>query len=68
MALVHRGAGAAREAAVVNGIANTRKSMSLPQSRHNVGTCSETSSHAPCKGTFGHSRLSSLGHCGLVLG
>ena len=31
------------------------------------GNLSETSSHATCQGTFGHSRLSSLSHCGLSL-
>ena len=31
-----------------------------------VGTCWETSSHATCQGTFCHSRLSLLGHCGLI--
>ena len=32
-----------------------------------VGTYPETRSHATCHGTFGHSRLSSLSHCGLIL-
>ena len=32
----------------------------MPQSRHSAGTYPETSSHATCQGTFGHSRLSSL--------
>ena len=27
----------------------------------------ETSSHANCQGTLGHSRLRSLSHCGLIL-
>ena len=39
----------------------------MPLSRHSVGTFPETSSHAACQGTFGHSRLSSLSHCGLIL-
>ena len=39
--------------------------MSL--SRHSVGTYQETSSHATRQGTLGHSRLSSLSHCGLIL-
>ena len=39
--------------------------MSL--SRHSVGTYPETSSHATCQGTLGHSRLSSMSHCGLIL-
>ena len=36
-------------------------------SRHSVGTYPETSSHATCQETFGHSRLSSQSHCGLIL-
>ena len=36
-------------------------------SRQSVGTYPETSSHEPCQGTFGHSCLGSLGHCGLIL-
>ena len=39
----------------------------MPLSGHSVGTFLETSSHATCQGTFGHSHLSSLSHCGLVL-
>ena len=39
----------------------------LPLSGHNVGTYPETSSHATCQGTLGHSRLRSLSHCGLIL-
>ena len=35
-------------------------------SRHCAGTYPETSSHAPCLGTLGHSRLSSLSHRGLI--
>ena len=35
--------------------------------RHSVGTYQETSSHATRQGTFSHSRLSSLSHCGLIL-
>ena len=34
----------------------------MPLSRHSVGTYPETSSHATCQGTFGHSRLSPLSH------
>ena len=33
-----------------------------------AGTCKETSSHATCHRTFGHSLLSSLSQCGLILG
>ena len=36
-------------------------------SRHRVGAYPETSSHATGQGTFGHCRLSSLSHCGLIL-
>ena len=32
-----------------------------------MGTYQETSSHALREGTLGHSRLSSLSHCGLIL-
>ena len=39
----------------------------MPLSWHSVGTYPETNSHATCQGTFGHSRLSSLNHCGLIL-
>ena len=35
--------------------------MSL--SGDSVGTYPETSSHATCQESFGHSRLSSLSHC-----
>ena len=36
-------------------------------SRHSVGTYLQTSSNATYQGTLGHSRLSSLSHCGLIL-
>ena len=39
----------------------------MPLSRQSVGTYQETSSHATRQGTLGHSRLSSLSHCGLIL-
>ena len=39
----------------------------MPLSRHSVETDQETSLHATCQGTLGHSRLSSLSHCGLIL-
>ena len=45
----------------------SRSGLTIPLSRHSVGTYSETSSHATCQGTFGHSRLSSLSHYGLIL-
>ena len=44
----------------------SRKGPTMPLS-HSVGTYLETNSHATCQGTFGHSRLSSLSHCGLIL-
>ena len=39
----------------------------MPLFRHSVGNYLETSSHAICQGTLGHSRLSSPSHCGLIL-
>ena len=45
----------------------SRSGPTIPLSRHSLGTYQETSSHATCQGTFDHSRLSSLGHCGLIL-
>ena len=39
----------------------------MPLSRQSVGIYQETSSHASRLGTFGHSRLSSLSRCGLIL-
>ena len=36
-------------------------------SKHRVRACLETSSHATCQETFGHGRVSSLSHCGLIL-
>ena len=45
----------------------SRSGLTMPLYRHSVGTYPETSSHAACQGTFGHSRLSSLGHCGQIL-
>ena len=39
----------------------------MPLSTHSVGIYPETSSHATRQETLGHSRLSSLGHCGLIL-
>ena len=39
----------------------------MPLSRLSVGTNEETSSHATRQGTLGHSRLSSLSHCRLIL-
>ena len=39
----------------------------MPLCRHNVGTYPETSSFATRQGALGHSRLSSLSHCGPTL-
>ena len=39
----------------------------MPLSRHSVRTYQATSSYATHQGTLGHSRLSSLSHCGLIL-
>ena len=39
----------------------------MPLFSYSVGTYPETTSHATCQGTFGHSRLSSLSHGGLIL-
>ena len=36
-------------------------------SGQSVGTYRETSLHATRQGTLGHSHLSSLNHCGLIL-
>ena len=45
----------------------SRSGVTMSLSRHSVGTYPETSSHETCPGTFGHSRLSSLSYCGLIL-
>ena len=41
--------------------------LTMPLSIHSVGTYPETSSHATCLGTFSHSCLCLLNHCGLIL-
>ena len=41
--------------------------LTMPLSRHSVGTYQETSSHVIRQGTLGHSCLSLLSHCGLNL-
>ena len=41
--------------------------LTMLLSRHSVGTYHETSSHTTHQETLGHSRLSSLSHCGLIL-
>ena len=45
----------------------SRSGLTMPLSRHSVGTYQETGSHATHQRTLGHSRLSSLSHCGLIL-
>ena len=45
----------------------SRNGLAMPLSRHSVEPYQETSSHAICHGTFDHSCLSSLCHCGLIL-
>ena len=44
-----------------------RSGLTVPLPRHSVGSYRETSSHATRQGKLGHSRLSSLSHCGLIL-
>ena len=46
----------------------SRSGLTMPLSRRSVGTYPETSSHATRQGTLSHNRLSSLSHCGLILG
>ena len=41
--------------------------LTMPPSKHSMGTYQEPNSHATRQGTFGHSRPSSLSHCGLIL-
>ena len=45
----------------------SRNGLTNPLSKHSVGTYQDTSSDATRQGTLGHSRLSSLSHCGLIL-
>ena len=45
----------------------SQSGLTMPLSSHSVDTYKETSSLAACHGTFGHNRLSSLIHCGLIL-
>ena len=45
----------------------SQSGLTMLLSRHSVGTYPETSSHATCQGTFGHSHVSLLSHCGLIL-
>ena len=41
--------------------------LTLPLSRHNVGTEPEMSSYASFQETFSHSHLGLLNYCGLIL-
>ena len=41
--------------------------LTMSLSKHSVGAYLGMSSHAACQGTYGHSRLSSLSHCGPIL-
>ena len=45
----------------------TKSGLIMPLSRQSVETYPEMSSHATHQGKLGHSRLSSLSHCGLNL-
>ena len=45
----------------------SRSGLTMPLSRHSVGTYQETSSHATRQGTLGHSCLSLISHSGLIL-
>ena len=45
----------------------SRSGLTMPLSRYSVESYSEMSSHATRQGTLGHSCLSSLSHCGLIL-
>ena len=45
----------------------SQSGLTIPLSRYSLVTYPEMSSHATCQGTFSHSHLSSLSHCGLIL-
>ena len=45
----------------------SRSELTVPLSRHSVGTYRETSSHATSQETFSHGHLSPLSYCGLIL-
>ena len=45
----------------------SQSGLTIPLCRHSVGTYPETRAHETCQGTFGHSRLSWLSHCGPIL-
>ena len=44
----------------------SQSGLTMPMSRHSVGTYPETSSHATCQGTFSHSHLNPRSCCGLI--
>ena len=48
-------------------ILESEEEATMTLSRYSVETYPEMSSHATCQGKFGHSRVSSLSHCGLIL-
>ena len=45
----------------------SQSGLTMLLSRHRVGTYMDTNSHATCQRTLGHSHLSSLSYCGLIL-
>ena len=45
----------------------SRSGLTMPLSKHSVGTYQELSSHSTRQGTLGHSRLRSLNHCRLIM-
>ena len=51
----------------LSSLSSGQSGLTMPLSRHSVGTYLEMSPHTPCQGAFSHSRLSSLSHCGLIL-
>ena len=47
---------------------HSQNGLTMPLSRHRMGTYLETCSHATCQGTFSHGQLSLLSHCGIKSG
>ena len=45
----------------------SQSGLTMLLSRHSLGTFLESSLHTTCQGTFSHSCLSLLSHCGLIL-
>ena len=43
------------------------RGLTMPVSKHSVGTYQEKSSHAIRQGTLGYNHLSLLSHCGLIM-